>query len=44
MDPIEPIPVDDIRVHLRREPFDFHAVARNSKVYGSSGILIKAVR
>lgn len=44
MDPIEPIAVSDVRVHLRREPFDFHAVARNSKVHGASGLVVRAVR
>lgn len=44
MEPIEPIAVSDVRVHLRREPFDFHAVARNSKVHGVSGIIIRDVR
>ncbi|KAK3925850.1 Circadian clock-controlled protein daywake [Frankliniella fusca] len=42
MEPIEPIAVSDVRVHLRREPFDFHAVARNSKVHGASGVKVRA--
>ncbi|XP_026293466.1 circadian clock-controlled protein daywake [Frankliniella occidentalis] len=42
MEPIEPIAVSDVRVQLRREPFDFHAVARNSKVYGASSVVVRA--
>ncbi|KAJ1528429.1 hypothetical protein ONE63_006841 [Megalurothrips usitatus] len=44
LEPIEPIAVSDVSVHMRREPFDFHAVARNSRVYGVTGINIRDVR